>query len=296
MARVDLLRQVCTDAISQCLKKLLDQHNGPNVFGLLKQTRKGAQINFRGLRLLEKFGRFGEVENVYQGNRINVIIAEEHDVQVQVERQEDEQVNPEIEINPVEDVVLEMIDQDFDSTLDEAGTSENLTPRKRSRRDPHPEPHSVKVSTTGTSTSRQRLDTEDMTNIFQEKESESYKVMRDVGKGKEVNEAPVNVHALQERVFVLEKQLDDQYVVTTEKSYYDQVGDRSGIHSWHYDGDKRMWVVKRKSGNLEYYESPFNFESWTRVDLAKLDELHFLIGQMIQEEQNFMIFFMKKFD
>ncbi|KAL8200094.1 hypothetical protein R6Q57_011433 [Mikania cordata] len=50
---------------------------------------------------------------------------------------------------------------------------------------------------------------------------------------------------------------------------------RSGIHSWHYDGDKRMWVVKRKSGNLEYYGSPLDFESWTKVDLVELDEAPF---------------------
>ncbi|KAD4586630.1 hypothetical protein E3N88_24231 [Mikania micrantha] len=36
-----------------------------------------------------------------------------------------------------------------------------------------------------------------------------------------------------------------------------------------------MWVVKQKSGNLEYYESPLDFESWTRVDLVELDSAPF---------------------
>ncbi|KAL8265679.1 hypothetical protein R6Q59_003023 [Mikania micrantha] len=33
--------------------------------------------------------------------------------------------------------------------------------------------------------------------------------------------------------------------------------------------------VDKKSGNLEYYESPLDFESWTRVDLVELDEARF---------------------
>ncbi|KAL8204513.1 hypothetical protein R6Q57_010136 [Mikania cordata] len=36
-----------------------------------------------------------------------------------------------------------------------------------------------------------------------------------------------------------------------------------------------MWVVKRKRGNVEYYESPLDFEPWTCVDLAELDEAPF---------------------
>ncbi|KAL8240202.1 hypothetical protein R6Q59_013557 [Mikania micrantha] len=299
-----------------------------------------------------------------------------------------------------------MIDQEFDSTLNEAEISDNLTPRKRSRRDPRPEPRSA----------------------------------IDVSKGKGIDEAPVDVHVLQERVFFLEQQLIDQVLLSVTKDMliselqenqvaqnlkiqtleanmgylttlfmdlkqqlnrddetggvrtrrddgdndegglsggylnkqqdsevekrdgcagekrsdkskeskkiqgeagpsqqeegrlmfdtddllednveltetedpskrkwvagrrvdtserliipsvchkdyfkkqqdlpekYDKVGDRSSIHSWHYDGDKQMWVVKRKRGNLEYYEGPLDFESWTRVDLAEFDEAPF---------------------
>ena len=31
-----------------------------------------------------------------------------------------------------------------------------------------------------------------------------------------------------------------------------------------------MWVVKRKSSQIEYYEKPTDFMSWTKVDLAEL--------------------------
>ncbi|KAL8261105.1 hypothetical protein R6Q59_025154 [Mikania micrantha] len=119
--------QMILDAHYASLVKTVDSLDikkmGPNVFGLLKQTRKGAQFTFQGLRPLEKFGRFREVETADQGNEVNVIIDEDHDVQAQLARQEDKQENPEIEINPVDDVLVETIDQDFDSTFNEARTS-----------------------------------------------------------------------------------------------------------------------------------------------------------------------------
>lgn len=39
---------------------------------------------------------------------------------------------------------------------------------------------------------------------------------------------------------------------------------------WGYDANKQMWIVKRNSGRIEYYEKKVNFLSWTKVDLSKL--------------------------
>ncbi|CAH1450834.1 unnamed protein product [Lactuca virosa] len=47
----------------------------------------------------------------------------------------------------------------------------------------------------------------------------------------------------------------------TGKKFIDKYGDRSGIIMWGYDADKRMWVVKRKSGRIEYYEKKVDFLS-----------------------------------
>ncbi|KAL8245925.1 hypothetical protein R6Q59_007141, partial [Mikania micrantha] len=345
---------------------------GPNVSGLLKQTRKGAQVTFQGLRPLEKFGRFGEIENVDQISEANAIIAEEHDVQARVAGHEDEQVNPEIEFNPGEDVVVEMIDQEFDSTLNEAGSRTHRVVRdatkgkevdvalvnqklskndesdglqdKRDDNDDDSGPSNTEIDKTqdselgkgdagpsGTNSdmnqefgmgkgkvgSSQQEDDKLMFDIddLQEENVEVTEI-RDTGKRNEFSSAEYDYSNVDKWVagkridtskrliipsvrkkdcFKQEQDLPEKYVVTTGRNYYDQVGDRSGIHSWHYDGDNRMCVVKRKSGNLEYYESPLDFESWTRVDLVELDEVPFLIGQMIQDELNFMIFFMKRY-
>ncbi|KAL8251996.1 hypothetical protein R6Q59_035689 [Mikania micrantha] len=327
-------------------------------FGELEPSM-GAQVTFQGLRPLEKFGRFGDIENVDQRSETNVIIAEEHDVQAQIAGHEDERVNPEIEVNPGEDVVVEIIDQEFDSTLNEA---------------------------------EQRLEIDDAVKVVQEKEAESHRVVRDARKGKEVDVALVTVHTLQERVFALGLQLDDQVLQSETKDILNRKGDAgpsgtvsdknqesgtrkgeagsshqeydkllfdiddlleenvevtevrdtgkrkksssaeydySNVDKWvdgkridtserliipsvrHKDYFKQQqdlpesmlsqleeiitirWVtdlefitgtmmetsecgwLKRKSGNLEYYESPLDFESWTRVDLVELDEAPF---------------------
>ena len=39
---------------------------------------------------------------------------------------------------------------------------------------------------------------------------------------------------------------------------------------WGYDPKLKLWVVKRNSGNLEYYKSIHDFNSWTKVDLSEL--------------------------
>ncbi|KAL4556434.1 hypothetical protein LXL04_039086 [Taraxacum kok-saghyz] len=49
----------------------------------------------------------------------------------------------------------------------------------------------------------------------------------------------------------------------------------SGIRVWGYDDDREMWFVKRKSGNVEYYEKKIDFMSWTKVDLSELIQAPF---------------------
>ncbi|KAL8226022.1 hypothetical protein R6Q57_018579 [Mikania cordata] len=414
-------RLMILDAHYPILVKIVEsldiKNMGPNVFGLLNQTRKGAQVTFRGFRPLEKFGRFGEIDGDDHGDVPNVIIAEEHDTQPQMEGSVDVQASLGSKDHTLDENVIEIIDHEADITLGEVEAFENLIPRKRSRHDPCSEPCPVVRLVAGTSISEQRSETERVVQSTSEKEIESSQVLKDASKGKQIKEAPVDVHVLQERVFVLEQKLKDQvlqsvtkyiliselqenqvaqnlkiqtleanlryltalfmdlkqqlnktddidgvqekrgdgdeggssgdgleiswilrlikerkvqtegsrkekvsysagyhylnvdkwvagekldtsehlvipsvrhkdyfkqqqdlpkkYVISTGKNFYDKVGDRSGIHSWHYDRDRRMWVVKRKSGNLEYYQSPGNFESWIRVDFVELDEAPF---------------------
>ncbi|KAM0037464.1 hypothetical protein Hdeb2414_s0013g00403351 [Helianthus debilis subsp. tardiflorus] len=59
----------------------------------------------------------------------------------------------------------------------------------------------------------------------------------------------------------------DRYVITTEKH---KQGNRSGIHSWAYNDEKGMFIVKRKNGDVEYYDNSTAFVSWTTVDLREL--------------------------
>ncbi|MFS8014319.1 putative v-SNARE, coiled-coil domain-containing protein [Helianthus anomalus] len=62
----------------------------------------------------------------------------------------------------------------------------------------------------------------------------------------------------------------DRYVMELGKSHYDKVGNKSGITSWRYDHDKKMWLVIRDSGHREYYSKESQFESWTKIDLKNL--------------------------
>ncbi|MFS7929409.1 hypothetical protein Hanom_Chr04g00332211 [Helianthus anomalus] len=54
----------------------------------------------------------------------------------------------------------------------------------------------------------------------------------------------------------------DRYVITTEKS---KKGNRSGIKSWAYNNEKRMFIVLRNNGDVEYYDNSKAFKSWTQV-------------------------------
>ncbi|KAJ0745779.1 hypothetical protein HanOQP8_Chr05g0170111 [Helianthus annuus] len=59
----------------------------------------------------------------------------------------------------------------------------------------------------------------------------------------------------------------DRYVITTKK---DKHGHMSGIHSWAYNDEKGMFIVKSKNGDVEYYDNSAAFESQTAVDLREL--------------------------
>ncbi|MFS7985028.1 hypothetical protein Hanom_Chr11g00993511 [Helianthus anomalus] len=45
------------------------------------------------------------------------------------------------------------------------------------------------------------------------------------------------------------KKTFDRYVMELGKSHYDKVANKSGITSWRYDHDKKMWLVIRESGH-----------------------------------------------
>ncbi|KAI3754856.1 hypothetical protein L1987_54648 [Smallanthus sonchifolius] len=67
----------------------------------------------------------------------------------------------------------------------------------------------------------------------------------------------------------------ESHVTINIKSYYSKRVDRSGIASWAFDSEKNLYVVKRKSGRLEYYKRANDFSSLTKLDLQQLNEAYF---------------------
>ncbi|CAI9300241.1 unnamed protein product [Lactuca saligna] len=66
---------------------------------------------------------------------------------------------------------------------------------------------------------------------------------------------------------------DDQpemFFRETGKKFTVKYGDRLENIMWGYDADKKMWIVKQKSGGIEYYEWKVDFMSWKKVDLSEL--------------------------
>lgn len=47
---------------------------------------------------------------------------------------------------------------------------------------------------------------------------------------------------------------EEHSIVKAGYGVYDKKGNKSGIHHWGYDGDKNLCFVKRKNGELDYYE------------------------------------------
>lgn len=56
----------------------------------------------------------------------------------------------------------------------------------------------------------------------------------------------------------------------TGKKFTYKYRDHYDILMWGYDAIKKMWIVKRKSRPIEYYEKKVNFLSWTKVELFEL--------------------------
>ncbi|KAI3762684.1 hypothetical protein L1987_53124 [Smallanthus sonchifolius] len=65
------------------------------------------------------------------------------------------------------------------------------------------------------------------------------------------------------------------HVTVNIESYYSKRGDRSCIASWAFDSEKNMYVVKRKSGRLEYYKKVNDFSLLTKLGLQPLNEAYF---------------------
>ncbi|KAL7601850.1 hypothetical protein Lser_V15G23828 [Lactuca serriola] len=55
-----------------------------------------------------------------------------------------------------------------------------------------------------------------------------------------------------------------------KRKFGDEYGDRSGIRMWAFDPETNLWVVKRNSGASECYKITYDFNSWTKTDLAEL--------------------------
>ncbi|MFS7995384.1 hypothetical protein Hanom_Chr12g01117281 [Helianthus anomalus] len=60
------------------------------------------------------------------------------------------------------------------------------------------------------------------------------------------------------------------HLMDVGESYYDKVGNRSGIVSWGFDHDRHRWWFKRKVGPAEWYKNPAQFQTFTKVDLTIL--------------------------
>ncbi|KAL7606254.1 hypothetical protein Lser_V15G18890 [Lactuca serriola] len=60
-----------------------------------------------------------------------------------------------------------------------------------------------------------------------------------------------------------------------KKRFKTKYRDRSGIKGWGFLDTKNIWVVKRNSGNVEYYKHQNDFCSWTKVDLTELSNAPF---------------------
>ncbi|CAI9302576.1 unnamed protein product [Lactuca saligna] len=67
----------------------------------------------------------------------------------------------------------------------------------------------------------------------------------------------------------------EMFIRETRKKFIVKYGDHSGIMMWGYDGEKKMWTVMQKSGQIAFYNNKVDFLSWTKVDLLELIHLPF---------------------
>ena len=66
-----------------------------------------------------------------------------------------------------------------------------------------------------------------------------------------------------------------RFITDVGDSQSEKYGDRSGIRMWGYDKSRKLWIVKRNSGKIEYYDKKVAFTSWTKVDLSELSNAPF---------------------
>ena len=59
------------------------------------------------------------------------------------------------------------------------------------------------------------------------------------------------------------------------QTFRDVYGDRSGSISWRFHDTHDMFMVRRKSGNNEFYKDAHDFNSFTKVDLIELSKAPF---------------------
>lgn len=63
---------------------------------------------------------------------------------------------------------------------------------------------------------------------------------------------------------------DSPLLNSSKKKIGTKYGDWSGIVLWGFHDRLKLWLVKCKTSNVEYYKEKHDFCSWTRVDLSEL--------------------------
>ncbi|MFS8013870.1 hypothetical protein Hanom_Chr15g01338091 [Helianthus anomalus] len=66
------------------------------------------------------------------------------------------------------------------------------------------------------------------------------------------------------------------HLMDVGESLYDKVGNKSGVVSWGFDHDRKMWWIKIKIGPVEYYRRPAQFQTMTKVDLSILSNAAYI--------------------
>ncbi|MFS8009311.1 hypothetical protein Hanom_Chr14g01283231 [Helianthus anomalus] len=78
------------------------------------------------------------------------------------------------------------------------------------------------------------------------------------------------IASLMEELVVKNQKINDLETNLGALSAVAKHGNRSGIHNWAYIDENGMFILKRKNGDVEYYENYVAFESRTAVDLREL--------------------------
>lgn len=86
----------------------------------------------------------------------------------------------------------------------------------------------------------------------------------------------------------------EKFIMEIGKSRYDKEGNRSGIHSWSFDSDKDLWVVRRNDGSNEYYKNRVDFSSFTKVDLQELVNAPFTNPRDVSKARDFFNFLQRQ--